>query len=294
MKYMMAIICVFVLNISSFSDEITNHSQKKLPDWINDIPKSKYYTYYNGLGTSNKSLSDAKKIAISDVISTIVMQGKIEIDSKIFTSISENTISSGRNTNTTIRDSVITEVMIKGQSSYIIGLEIEDEYWHTRKSETGLLYDYWILMKVPKPEYKGIKIPTQQGYGLSPVWRSVLIPGWGQFYKGESEKGWCLIISETAAIPTFFISRYLSQNYSRKAENERDYDKRKFYNDWSNRLYTIGTISVIIAGTIYVYNIFDSITAKGAKKYAGINSSPVELFATLNDEYISINMTINF
>ncbi len=283
---------IFVINFSLYSSEIINPSQKKLPDWIKNTPKGKYYDYYNGVGTSGKSISDAKKLAISDAIFTIVMQGKIEIDSKIFTSTSENTISNGRNTNTTIRDSVISEVMIKGKSSYIIGLRSEEEHWHTKKSEKGLLYDYWILMKVPKPEYRGLKIPDQKGYGFPPVWRSVLIPGWGQFYKGEPKKGWRFLISETVFVSSFFVSNYFSQNYSRKAENETDYERRKFYNNWSNSSYTIGTVSGIVAGAIYFYNIFDSITSKGAKKYAQTHSKSLELFTTLDKNQVSVNITI--
>jgi len=287
------IIGVFALNIRLYSGDAINHSQKT-PGWVRDTPEGQYFNYFNGLGTSNKSLSDAKKLAISDAISTIIMQGEIKIDSKIFTSVSENTISKGRNINTTIRDSVASEVMIKGQSSYIEGLAIEEEYWHTRKLSKGLLYDYWILMKVPKSEYIGFDIPVQKGYGFAPVWRSALIPGWGQFHKGEPQKGWRFLISETACVSSFFISNYFSQNYSRKAENERDYDKRKFYNDWSNRSYTIGTVSGIVAGAIYIYNVFDSVTSKGAKKYAQQNTKPVELFTTLNDNKFSVNMTIVF
>jgi len=273
-------VCVFLSSISLYSGE-SNRSQKKTPNWIKDPPEGQYYIYFNGIGDSENSLSNAKKLAISDAISSIVMEGPIEINSKIISFLTEN------------KDSVVSEVMIKGKSS-IAGLIIEENYWETTKSEKGLSYNYWILLKMIKSGYVGKKLPEQKGFGLAPVWRSALIPGWGQFYKGESDKGWRYLISETALVPTTFISMYFSQNYHNKAENERDYDKRKFYNDWSNRSYTIGTISGIVAGAIYVYNVFDSITAKGAKKYAGINSSPVELFVTLNDEHFSINMTINF
>ncbi|MFH2029983.1 MAG: hypothetical protein ABIJ40_05060, partial [Bacteroidota bacterium] len=175
--------------------------------------------------------------------------------------------------NSEIISDVSREILQKGTSTIIKGLSKEEEYRQTKKTTNGLLYECWILMKAPKPEYIGFDIPAQKGYGFSPVWRSALIPGWGQFHKGEPQKGWRFLISETACVSSFFISNYFSRNYSQKAENERDYDKRKFYNDWSNRSYTIGTVSGIVAGAIYIYNVFDSVTAKGAKRYAFQNSS---------------------
>ena len=263
------IISILILNISLYSYDYS----KPLPQWTKSTPIGRYYNYFNGLGTSINSLSNAKKIAISDALSTIVLQGTVEVDSKIFTSISENTEINGKNINATVKDSVISEVMLNGHSSYISDMRIEEEYWQTRKSGKDILYEYWILLRIPKPKYINLNIPSQKGYGFAPVWRSAIIPGWGQFHKGEPQKGWRFLISETFCASSFFVSNYFSHNYSRKAENERDYDKRKFYNDWSNRSYTIGTVSGIVAGAIYIYNVFDSVTAKGAKRYAFQNSS---------------------
>ena len=74
--------------------------------------------------------------------------------------------------------------------------------------------------------------------------------------------------SEAGFVTIFLISNYFSRDYNRKASSEQDTDRRKFYNDWSNRSYTISIISGIMAGVVYTYNIFDAVTAKGAKKYA--------------------------
>ncbi len=90
----------------------------------------------------------------------------------------------------------------------------------------------------------------------------------GQFHKGEKKKGLRLMGSEVAFVTMFFISNHFSRDYNRKASSEKDTDRRKFYNDWSNRSYTISMISGIMAGVAYAYNIFDAVTAKGAKKYA--------------------------
>lgn len=264
MRILLCVIMIIFTNRIS-AQKIVDSSPKIKPSWLIQTPKGKYFKYYSGMGSSQNSLADAREQAIASVLSEIVMEGEIVVSSVIRDFYQEK--------NSEIISDVSREILQKGTSTIIKGLSKEEEYRQTQKTTNGLLYECWILMKAPKPEYIGFDIPAQKGYGFSPVWRSALIPGWGQFHKGEPQKGWRFLISETACVSSFFISNYFSQNYSRKAENERDYDKRKFYNDWSNRSYTIGTVSGIVAGAIYIYNVFDSVTSKGEKRYAFQNSS---------------------
>jgi len=263
-EILLSMILIFLTN-SIFAQRIIDSSSKNKPSWLVKPPKGKYFKYYSGMGSSQNSLGDAREQAIASVLSEVIMEGEIVVSSVIRDFYQEK--------NSEIISDVSREILQKGTSTIIKGLSKEEEYRQTKKIKNGLLYECWILMKMPKAEYIDYGIPVQKGYGFSPIWRSSIIPGWGQFHKGEPQKGWRFLISETVCVSSFFISNYFSQNYNRKAENEREYDKRKFYNDWSNRSYTIGTVSGIVAGAIYIYNVFDSVTAKGAKRYAFQNSS---------------------
>jgi hypothetical protein len=48
------------------------------------------------------------------------------------------------------------------------------------------LYRIWTLVSFPKPFEEQTSPPTK----FSLVWRSAILPSWGQFYKGESAKGY--------------------------------------------------------------------------------------------------------
>jgi len=263
-----------------------DQSASNKPIWTIEPPSGKYYIYYTGVGSSPNSLSGAKEQAIANVLSEIIMEGKITADSRIRTFHEQS--------NQGIVSEVSREIQQTGTATAIEGLRKEEEYWQTIKTPSGILYQYWILMKIPKSEFAGLDLNIDQNYGFAPVWRSTMVPGWGQFYKGESKKGWRFLISETALVSSFFISNYFSQNYSQKAESERDYDRRKFYNDWSNRSYTIGTVSGILAGVIYCYNVFDAISTKGAKRYAQTKIEPYLVCVALGEQQITMNIIINF
>lgn len=278
------LILLISFDANLFAQKIIEQSSSKKPSWLIEPPSGKYFNYYSGVGSSSTTLSGAKEQAIANLLSEIIMEGEIVAGSEINTFHQQS--SAG------IISEVSREIQQTGKTTKIQGLQKEEEYWQTMRTKNGLVYQYWILMKVPKPGFEGFDLTVEQGYGFTPVLKSLVVPGWGQFHKGEQKKGWRFLISETVFVSSFFISNYFSQNYSRKAENEQNYDNRKFYNDWANRSYTIGTVSGIIAGAIYAYNVFDAVTSKGAKKYALNETKPIQVFAGLNYNQPAIVFTI--
>lgn len=243
-------------------------SLESIPSWAKERPSSKYFTYYYGIGQA-KDIKQAKRQAISDVLITINQEGRIQLKSKVESRLAESSTQSSSGVKTIIERDAIQEILTLGETSQIQGLQMVEDYWREERTTSGNEYQYWILMRLPKSVYVETDLPFfTYNYGLAPVWRSVLVPGWGQYYKGHRKKGSWLLGSEAFLAASFFTFQHLSQSYSQSASNERDTDRRKFYNDWADRSYTISTLSGIAAGILYVYNVFDAVTTKGEKRYA--------------------------
>jgi len=242
------------------------------PSWLTETPTGKLFRYYSGMGSSNTSLQQAQENAVANILQQIVDEGTFTVSIESMSETSESIQTSIGGTNFEITDDFIREVIRTGTSKAIHGLRKEEEYWQSVNSSNGLEHQFWVLFKVPKP---GMSSNTfaNQGYGFGPVWRSFILPGWGQRYKGEKRKGAQYLTASALAGGTTFLAFYMSESYTRKAENERDLDNRKFYNDWSGRSHALGIISGLIAGGLYGYNIFDAMTAPGAKKYASVSPS---------------------
>jgi hypothetical protein len=240
------------------------------PHWIKQIPTGEnlHYYYFSGLGESNQSLADAKEQAVSNAIQQIMMQGEIAIS---LTSQSKETSSEtmGKNARLSSQYELTKEILISGATEKISGLSIEDEYFIVKPSGSLTTYQYWVLIKKLKPGKAQWEV--SQSYGMQGLWRSTIIPGWGQFYKGEPKKGWLFLAGEASLISTAIISRQLSINYADKASRENNLENRKFYNRMSTRTYNIALFAGIAGASLYGYNIFDAISAPGAKIYAGLN-----------------------
>ena len=275
---MQKISVVFILFLTTYCSaiyaqwKVVDSSADSKPSWVAEAPTGKVFRYYSGMGSSNASLQQAQENAVANILQQIVEEGTFNVSIETMTETSESIQTTTGGTNFEITDDFIREVIRTGTSKAINGLRKEEEYWQSANSSNGLEHQFWVLFKVPKP---GMSSNTfaNQGYGFGPVWRSIILPGWGQRYKGEKNKGSQYLTATATAGGTTFLAFYMSESYTRKAENERDLENRKFYNDWSRRSHTIGIISGLIAGGLYGYNIFDSMTAPGAKKYASVSPS---------------------
>jgi len=278
----------FVCNIL-FAQKVIDSSAEKRPTWSIEPPTGKYFRYFSGMGSSNNSLADAKQQAISDVLSEIIMEKRITAKSEIKTFQEQ--------TNSEIISKVSREIQQTGMSTTIDGLLKEEDYWEIAKVGKGSIYRFWILMKFPKPEYNGFDLSmmtVKQSYGVFPIVKSVFVPGWGQIHKKEKKKGLRFLTGFAVTLTAGIVSQSMSNNYAVDAQNADSGEWIDYYNTLSEQYYLASTISYILTGAIYGYNVYDAISSKGAKIYA-VNDN-VGFFLTLaqgNNQVPQISISID-
>ncbi|GHT37518.1 hypothetical protein FACS189435_2660 [Bacteroidia bacterium] len=128
----------------------------------------------------------------------------------------------------------------------------------------------WALFEVAyNPQRRTLfdRIEYTTDYKGRAFWRSLLVPGWGQMYKGSTGKGIAVLSLEVASLAGVFACNDLSNSYYNKAINEFDIRVREQYMDRSNSYRNIRNGLIIAASAVYVYNLVDAISAKGAKRY---------------------------
>jgi len=280
---------LFVVCNILFAQKVIDSSADKRPTWSIEPPTGKYFRYFSGMGSSNNSLADAKQQAISDVLSEIIMEKRITAKSEIKTFQEQS--------NSEIISKVSREIQQTGMSTTIDGLLKEEDYWEIAKVRKGSIYRFWILMKFPKPEYNGFdlsKMTVKQSYGVFPIVKSVFVPGWGQIHKKEKKKGLRFLTGFAVTLTAGIVSQSMSNNYAVDAQNADSGEWIDYYNTLSEQYYLASTISYILTGAIYGYNVYDAISSKGAKIYA-VNDN-VGFFLTLaqgNNQVPQISISID-
>lgn len=232
-------------------------SRADKPAWINEVPQKDYYKndYFVGEGESRNSLVVASKHAYRDAI-TKILQTKV-FEAKY--SFKGRTTQDGEQ----IIKNAIDEIVIDGYSSTIKALSRVEIYYETWNEFSSIVHRYWVLVKIPKTN--GYNEPPTK---FSPVWRSFFLPGWGQFYKGESAKGYFIVGGTAVFLTSGFIFSNLKITTESDARNARTQTLRDYYNDNTNKYNNISLACFIVTAALYVYNVIDAIAADGEKVYA--------------------------
>jgi hypothetical protein len=134
----------------------------------------------------------------------------------------------------------------------------------------------WILFEVaknPKRRTAFDKIEYTTDYKASALWRSALAPGWGQIHKKNTAKGITILTLELTGIAGALIFNDLSNSYANKAVAETDMHTREAYADKSASFRNIRNGLFFTAGAIYLFNLVDAISAKGARRYKATASA---------------------
>ena len=139
--------------------------------------------------------------------------------------------------------------------------QIIDEYLATKKQTFTTLYRVGI---VNNPYFDDVSTTTfYAGHGL---WRSAIVPGWGQFYKGSYLKGGLMLGGTVALAAGIIYTNSMRSDYANKiAKTHNTENKRTYATKRDN--YTTGR-NICIGGltALYVYNLVDAIVAPGARR----------------------------
>lgn len=294
-KFYYCITFFFALSISQvFSQTIIEQSAKSKPGWLNEPPKGEAFIYYTAVGTSERSIENAQKVALGNVISQMSFEGAttIQVSSTLKVEEERNLKLAG-DEKFNFREDFVEVIRADGEKFTINGLQKEEEYWQKVSDNGSIRYQYWVLMRTPNPNYSGGK-SIQQGYGFAPVWRSAIIPGWGQLYKKEKKKGIIILSATAITVSGAIISHSMYNTSLNNAAETHDIDLINAYIEDSNSWQTTRNIFSVAAVAIYLYNIVDAFTAKGAKRYANNQSKKIEFAPMMAYQTVGFWVCINF
>ena len=274
-----------------FGQKIIDSSSPEKPVWLSDKPKSNIYFYYVGNADSD-TLKKSKEIAISDVLKQLSNEGKFSIDVQSESTLKQKITTQNQKENISEAFNITAIVKSTNEKVSIKGLKIEEEYWQLRQMQNGQIkYEYWILMKRPQKEYENNHIIDKQGYGLAPVWRSAIMPGWGQLYKKEKNKGFALLIGEGLLLSGVVVSHIMYSTNIEWANGTTDYKSRLNYIDNADYWFTTRNVCGVIAGVVWIYSIIDSMTSKGAKIYT--ENKRIEIYPNIAQNNYQVTLKIN-
>lgn len=240
-------------------------SEKIKPQWLHKLPRPTNPTFiYKITSASSASLDQAREKSLSELITATGLKSGAVVVSDSRTKKNVSQVWNNGKLTEHIDYNFATETSAKGAEVKIY-VENIAEYWKKDHAGNYYLTKLYAMSEFgERPLFDNVELTTfYAGHGL---WRSAIVPGWGQFYKGSYLKGGLVLGGTVALAAGIIYTNSMRSDYANKivkthiTENKRTYaTKRDNYT--TGRNICIGGLAAL-----YVYNLVDAIVAPGARR----------------------------
>ena len=285
MKHITLMLFLIIVSALSLNAQRRNNNyniNKALPWVVGNLPSDSDDVRYKVAYGEGATYQMAREDATAALITELGWEHGITVTSKTIDEVKhsinndESNFRQNRSTTTTIT-----------QDGYTASLTKVDEYSELDKSSSGQVkYKVWQLYVIDCPWADRINLKYTTKYGFATAgWRSLIIPGWGQFYKKQYAKGAAFLGVELAAVASaaYFQSRY---NYNIKQSLETPIlDLQIEYTNRAQKQALYRNISIGTCAAIWVLNVLDASLLKGRPRYIESNFD-LALNSTQNNEIL--------
>lgn len=237
------------------------------PQWIGNVPRNNYSGFYFVEVHSDmaNSLSGARVSIIQDLSAGVERTDRVSVKEIYEDSSTQNYSSNGTRQYST--DYYQLKLQVDGKSQPIRSRRI-DEYWKTSFRGWSKVFDYYALYAVERSGENAdfSSITTTSSYGGRGLWRSAIIPGWGQFHKGANLKGGLILGGCAALAAGIVFTENQRSDYIRKIAQTHDVNQIKNYSTKADHFATARNICIGAAAALYLYNLIDAVAAPGARR----------------------------
>lgn len=240
-------------------------SEKIKPQWLHKLPKPSNPSFmYETVSASASTLDAAREKCLAELIAgSGLKNGVVAISSNQSSEQLSQVWQNGR-----LEEKVTYDSRTTTHAQYeAVKLHVEEiaEYWTRDRSG-----DYFLTKLYAKSElgtvplFDNLELTTR--YGARGLWRSAIIPGWGQFHKGAYLKGGmilggCALLAGSAV----FLDNQRS-DYARKIARTHNQELINSYATKRDHYAAARNICIGAAAALYVYNLIDAIAAPGARR----------------------------
>lgn len=240
-------------------------SEKIKPQWLHKLPKPTNSTFmYETVSASASSLDGAREKCLAElIVNSGLKNGVVAISNNQSSERLSQVWNNGKLTERIEYDShTTTKAQYNAVKLYVENIA---EYWERDRSGNYYLTKLYAKSELDKaPLFDNVELTSR--YGARGLWRSVIIPGWGQFYKGSYLKGGLILGGCAALAAGIVFTENQRSDYARKITRTHNQGLINSYSTKRDHFATARNICIGAAAALYVYNLIDAIAAPGARR----------------------------
>jgi len=240
-------------------------SDRIRPQWTKKTPMPTNGTFcYEIVTATGRTLDSARNAALAGLVSNSGLQnGVVAVSDHTATETLSQKWENGKLTES-IEHEGRTNTSLKS-SEMVLHIKDIDEYWQTdsrgnynitklyARAETGII-----------PAFDNVRKTAH--YGARGLWRSLIIPGWGQFHKGSYAKGGIMLGGCALAASGIIFCESMRKDCYIKTSQTHDVNLIRRYSVQAANYATTRNICIGAAAALYLYNLIDAVAAPGARR----------------------------
>ena len=245
----------------------------KLP-WVNgNLPANSINLNYKVVIGDGNVLSEAQNNAFKKLIFELGKEQGFTVNSKTMV----NTQSEIKN-NLEKNSFDFKNKIVINNNEFKATVNKVDEYFDQIKDLNGnLTYRVWQLYVTGPSANDNIpKINYSNKYGMNDAgFRSLIIPGWGQFYKKKGGKGVLFLVGTAGSLGGFLYANNKHSYNMNRSKETNNLDLKKEYVQKAGDFTTLKNITLGAAVGLWIWNVIDATSTQGATRYA--QNKPIKI-----------------
>lgn len=252
---------IFPLSISAQIKK----SENTKPQWLHKLPKpsNSSFVYEIDPTVTGKSLEEARNTSINGMVTASGFENGVVVVSDYKSKISDSKIYNNGVLTDISEDIFESNSRMKG-NEVLLNLKRVDEYWEQDENGKYRLTTLYQKSFNRNPSFDNVELTTK--YGVDGLWRSAIVPGWGQFYKGSTLKGGLILGGTVAFVGGIIYTETMRKDYMNKINKTHNTDNIRSYKTNADNFAMARNICIGGLAAVYVYNIVDAIVAPGARR----------------------------
>lgn len=266
---MLPTVIAFFFALSSYAQYHTGASRMIPPQWIKKTPVASNGTFsYEIVHSVGETLENARQKCLEEILERTGMENGLVILSG---NDNEETVSqtwSNGKLEETVQFKSKSKTITKG-SEFKLFIKDIDEYWTIDSEGRYRLTKLYAVSEInAEADFDDVMITSH--YGARGVWRSALIPGWGQMFKGCHLKGGLILGSAAAFTGGIIFCENMRKDRNVKISQTHDINLIRKYSADAANLALGRNLCIGGAALVYLYGIIDAAVAPGGHRIISI------------------------
>lgn len=263
-RLILFVLPLFVISgMNAFAQKAKSEPIK--PRWIHKLPKPTNNTFNYEIDYSvASSLDDARKKSLAGLIANSGFENGVVVVSDYDSKVVDSQVVEDGKVKDVQKEEFEATSHIKGGE---VSLHIKNiaEYWERDNSGTYHLTKlYAKSTSKTAPMFDNVTATTK--YGARGLWRSMIIPGWGQFHKGSNLKGGLILGGTAVCAAGIVFTEGVRADYNTRMLQTYDVNLIRSYQTKRDNFTTARNICIGATAALYLYNLIDAIAAPGAQR----------------------------